>query len=349
MLKTYENEKNLLKKATQLNTDLGAERAKLEKAAARAQEDNEAIATLRAEMSKGESELAMREERELLLQQEVHELASSKTELAADVQTTHRRQAAELQPQIDALEAAVDEARTELGKHKANLAKLTKERDEGAERAQLLRQEKSDVETQKMQLNAQMVKVKSEPEKNKKAADVVMVAAQSLESEAAKLVDQLGFLDSELASQSKKRKEIEEERMGLAMAVRARPPPARLPAARQRAPCAFPARPRRAAGGAPPLGDRAEGARRRRIRKEHRIGEGGDGARNSAQLCAILGAILRRPAFPSAGKLLGGARADRVRDEGGAVGREARAGHAQPAAEGLLDLAQESEARRAAS
>ena len=38
-------------------------------------------------------------------------------------------------------------ARTELGKHKANLAKLTKERDEGAERAQLLRQEKSDVET----------------------------------------------------------------------------------------------------------------------------------------------------------------------------------------------------------
>ena len=76
----------------------------------------------------------MREERELLLQQEVHELASSKTELAADVQTTQRRRAAELQPQIDALEAAVDEARTELGKHKANLAKLTKERDEGAER-----------------------------------------------------------------------------------------------------------------------------------------------------------------------------------------------------------------------
>ena len=33
VLKTYENEKNLLKKAKQLNTDLGAERAKLEQAA----------------------------------------------------------------------------------------------------------------------------------------------------------------------------------------------------------------------------------------------------------------------------------------------------------------------------
>ena len=180
------------------------------------------------------------------------------------MQTTQRRQAAELQPQIDALEAAVDEAHR-AGKHKANLAKLTKERDEGAERAQLLRQEKSDVETQKMQLNAQMVKVKSEPEKNKKAADVVMVAAQSLESEAAKLVDQLGFLDSELASQSKKRKEIEEERMGLASRAPARPrPPAPVspPLALTRL-----AAPRRRWSAT--AGDRAEGARRRRDPKEH--------------------------------------------------------------------------------
>ena len=103
--------------------------------------------------------------------------------------------------------------------------------------------------------------------------------------------------------------------MGLAMAVRFRPPSAAAPAALA-APCARRARPRRAAGGAPPLGDRAEGARRRRDPKEHRVGEGGDGEsairHNSAQ-------FLRNsptPALPSAGKLVGGARADRVRDEG---------------------------------
>ena len=354
VLKTYENEKNLLKKAKLLNQDLTAEKGKLEKTAAQAQEDSEAIAGLRAEMAKGENELSLREERELLLQQEVHELASSKTELAADVQTTQRRQAAELQPQIDALEAAVDEARTELGKHKANLAKLTKERDEGAERAQLLRQEKSDVETQKMQLNAQMVKVKSEPEKNKKAADVVMVAAQSLESEAAKLVDQLGFLDSELASQSKKRKEIEEERMGLAMAVRLRPPSA----ARRRPsspPLALNHSPRRAA----PQVERHRSAIEQKERVADEIRKNIELAkeetvrailRNSAQFSRNSWRTSPTPcAFPSAGEFARGARADRVRDEGGAVGREARAGHAQPAAEGLLDLAQESEARRAAA
>ena len=41
VLKTYENEKNLLKKAKLLNQDLTAEKGKLEKTAARAQEDSE--------------------------------------------------------------------------------------------------------------------------------------------------------------------------------------------------------------------------------------------------------------------------------------------------------------------
>ena len=44
VLKTYENEKNLLKKAKELNKDLSGERAKLEKVAAATQEDSETIA-----------------------------------------------------------------------------------------------------------------------------------------------------------------------------------------------------------------------------------------------------------------------------------------------------------------
>ena len=56
VLKTYENEKNLLRKAKQLNSDLSSEKAKLEKVAATAAEDSETIASLRAEVGKGESE-----------------------------------------------------------------------------------------------------------------------------------------------------------------------------------------------------------------------------------------------------------------------------------------------------
>ena len=92
VLKTYENEKNLLQKAKLLNQDLSAERGKLEKSHARAQEDSEAISALRAEVSKGEGELAMREERELLLQQEVHDLQNVRSDLESEVSSTHKRQ-----------------------------------------------------------------------------------------------------------------------------------------------------------------------------------------------------------------------------------------------------------------
>ena len=47
VLKTYENEKNLLKKAKLLNQDLTGEKGKLEKTAARAQEDSEVCSSLR--------------------------------------------------------------------------------------------------------------------------------------------------------------------------------------------------------------------------------------------------------------------------------------------------------------
>ena len=159
VLKTYENEKNLLKKAKLLNQDLTAEKGKLEKTAGQAQEDSEAIAALRAEMAKGENELSLREERELLLQQEVQDLAATRDELETEVSDNTRRLAAELQPQIDQLEAAVGEARGELNRHKAALKKLDAERAEAAQRAQPLRGAKTDVEVQRAQLVRVRVRV----------------------------------------------------------------------------------------------------------------------------------------------------------------------------------------------
>ena len=163
VLKTYENEKNLLKKAKLLNQDLTAEKGKLEKTAAQAQEDSEAIAGLRAEMAKGENELSLREERELLLQQEVQDLAATRDELETEVSDNTRRLAAELQPQIDQLEAAVEEARGELNRHKAALKKLDAERAEAAQRAQQLRGAKTDVEVHRAQLVRVRVRVRPQP------------------------------------------------------------------------------------------------------------------------------------------------------------------------------------------
>ena len=61
--------------------------------------------------------------------------------------------------------------------------------------------------------------MRGEPDKQRKQADVVGAAAAGLEAEANKLADQLNMLDNEISSQSKKRKEVEEERMQLTVAV----------------------------------------------------------------------------------------------------------------------------------
>lgn len=108
---------------------------------------------------------------------------------------------AELQPRIDELESAVEEARQELARHKVTLQKLTKERNEAAERGVQLRTAKSDSEVQKTQLAAQLTKVRGEPDKMKKQADMVATAVSNQQVEVDKLTDALQLLEAELANQ----------------------------------------------------------------------------------------------------------------------------------------------------
>ena len=125
----------MLRKAKQLNTDLSGEKSKLEKTAAAAAVDTETIESLRAEVDKGESELATREERELLLQSELTDLQVLRDELQEELDGTRKKQMAELQPRIDEIEAALTEVRAENEAQKAALAKAHAEHDELKERA----------------------------------------------------------------------------------------------------------------------------------------------------------------------------------------------------------------------
>ena len=110
-------------------------------------------------------------------------------------------QMAELQPRIDELEATCEEARSELGRHKVALQKLSKERNDALERGTQVRSSKSDAEAQRAQLAAQLTKIRGEPEKMKKQADIVATAVTSQQTEVEKLTDALGLLETELANQ----------------------------------------------------------------------------------------------------------------------------------------------------
>lgn len=111
-------------------------------------------------------------------------------------------QMAELQPRIDELENAVEEARQELARHKATWQKLSKERNEAAERSAQLRTAKSDAEAQKSQLSVQLTKIRGEPDKMKKQADLVSASVNNQQAEFERLTDSLSQLETELATQA---------------------------------------------------------------------------------------------------------------------------------------------------
>jgi hypothetical protein len=195
VLRTYDNEKNLLRRAKQLNQELLAEKMKLDKATSRAQEDSDAIAALRDELAKGGAEMGAREERETTLQLEVDALNKQKLDLERDAAAKEKLQAELLQPQIEALERVTVETADELAAQQATLLRLQTERKELHERIAESRQAKLEAEVEKNQLNAGYVKVRSEPDKLKKQADVVGSTAQALEADVDKLSQQAQLLE----------------------------------------------------------------------------------------------------------------------------------------------------------
>lgn len=155
----------------------------------------------------------------MLLQHELNDLQTVRQDLEVEISATAARQAAELQPQIESVEAQLEIAKADLERQRAGLEKLSRERAEAANRMQELRQAKTDNETKRAQLAAQLVKTKSEPDKMRKQVEVVNGALTSLEAERGRMGEQLHALESELEQQVRRRGQLEDDRMTLAMSI----------------------------------------------------------------------------------------------------------------------------------
>ena len=108
VLQTYENEKNLLKNAKALNQEAMAEQVKLKKTVARSADNKETINTLRNELSKGESEAAVCEEREAMMQLEIAELKRQMQEAEREKEAKEQELAEKMAPRINAAKGEVE-------------------------------------------------------------------------------------------------------------------------------------------------------------------------------------------------------------------------------------------------
>lgn len=212
VLRCYDEEKRLLRKAKQLNQELIAEKQKLDKATARAADDSDLISSLQDELSKGQADLAVREEKEMTLQLEVDGLARHKAELLQEARDYERMQAELLQPQIDALERAVTDTTADVQKLRAVLAEVHRERGEVTARLGEARQGKTALEAERAQLTQTLARMKAEPDKARKQADVVGAASQALSTDIERLESTAAALDGKLAIQAKHARDLDEAR-----------------------------------------------------------------------------------------------------------------------------------------
>eukprot|EP00736_Rhodelphis_marinus_P006079 Rmarinus@m.15376 len=217
VLKTYENEKNLLRKAKEYNQALLNEKLKLEKKSAANAEDASTISNYRNELQKKESEQALGEEREAFLQLQVAELQREKVELTKDLERRERMAAELYEPQIQGLNDAIEELHEEIEKEKKSEVQLKNElRDTGdkidqtVKETELARQDAAE-------LQQQVYRLRGEPEKIRKQGDVVQNATATLNSGVEKLGEKIHHLDAEAANCMKTRKHIEDERAELSL------------------------------------------------------------------------------------------------------------------------------------
>eukprot|EP00741_Cyanophora_paradoxa_P004850 tig00000836_g4705.t1 len=209
VLATYENEKNLLKKAKALNQELLAERVKLEKAGVRSAEDGASIVKLRGELAKAEGELAICEEREQMLRLEQQELNRLKTEAEGDLAAKRKAYAEMLEPQINAINAQIDEVKKDTEKLRQAGVKLGKEQQEANQRIEQLGQHKAQLAEERAESLDLLTKLRTEPEKIKKQADVVATAYQNLQIEANKAMNEVKGSEENILAGLKRIRELE--------------------------------------------------------------------------------------------------------------------------------------------
>eukprot|EP00743_Colponemidia_sp_Colp-15_P002127 GILK01002309.1.p1 GENE.GILK01002309.1~~GILK01002309.1.p1 ORF type:complete len:926 (-),score=268.21 GILK01002309.1:247-3024(-) len=215
VLQTYENEKNLLKKAKSLNQELLNEKIKLEKLTIQQAENAATLNNLKQTLTKSEGELQLGEEREAMLQYEMAELDREKADQKRVLEEREREELDRIQPEIDRTKKAVEDLREELTKMKI---KEQQERDQKVELTQ--RMEHLTLNLEKLEESKEtkrdtLSKIRTDPERITKQADVIEKAKDKLDIENSKLGENIDAYNSELAAQQARKKEVDELRMDL--------------------------------------------------------------------------------------------------------------------------------------
>lgn len=212
VLQTYENEKNLLRKAKDLNEDLRKERQHADELGGRDREIRDELESTRTEFAKAEAEVVLCEERDAMLMLEVAELERQKEEITQEKETREREAIEALRPRMEALRNHIELLTTEIEESGKQAEIATAKKTELDIKAEGLDTDIAALTTEVEDQRGVMMKVRGEPGKIKKQSDVAESSLGGLREDEKKIDERTAALDKTIKEQAATRKQIEDDR-----------------------------------------------------------------------------------------------------------------------------------------
>lgn len=209
-LDMYQEEKSSIKKAKQLNQDLLAEKIKLEKLKIRKHEESQNTGGLQKERESTARELSALMEKGSALHVQVASEERAKSELERRLEQVRRDNAELVKPEFDQAHERIRGLEEELARQELALDASKAEQETQRARDRELQQAAEDLTESKLQLKQMLNKIKADPDRIRKQADVVETATQNLAQEAEGLAGKVAACDAALEAQAARQVEVNE-------------------------------------------------------------------------------------------------------------------------------------------
>ena len=206
----FEEEKVHLKQAKSCNQESLAVKIKYEKNNIQHQEELQVVANLEKEKTDRMKELQATQDKEIGLDAQLQEIERMLSELEDEVAEIKAENKSTVEPELNRVREDIAELEEQVASKDGLVKAESSTREELAVRVNALENELKDLQvlqnTQKQLFN----KAQLEPERAKKQAEIVEVAAGNLEKEVEVLITKLRESDEEMTAQQEKKKEVSE-------------------------------------------------------------------------------------------------------------------------------------------
>mmetsp|Transcript_40611 Transcript_40611/g.130678 ORF Transcript_40611/g.130678 Transcript_40611/m.130678 type:complete len:524 (+) Transcript_40611:90-1661(+) len=217
VLQTYDNEKNFLARAKQLNHRLTSEKIRLEKTLAESQEDQAAISQLNDQVQEIQNEYEVVQDRDMMLQIQLSELDHEKREKQMQLEEREAEREAEAEPKLqrardesEMLQKEISMMREQKEGYQAKLTECDK-------RFEALESEIAANKIVHKGHEAEHTKIKGDPDRFRKQAEKFERKVEALVAAQNQKTDEIEGSNEKLKQLITTRKDLEEQRASKTM------------------------------------------------------------------------------------------------------------------------------------